>query len=141
MSPQETAMLSPQEALVYTMVAAAEADQEIADAEINLIGDLANHLPVFRALDRATLTALATACSQALAQPGGRAQVLRQIRKALPRQLRDTAYALACDVIAADSRLQRGEMQTLEWLRTELEVDAAMARAIEQIAEVRFKAA
>ena len=67
--------------------------------------------------------------------------MLRQIRKALSRQLRDTAYALACDVIAVDSRLQRGEMHTLEWLRTELEVDAAMARAIEQIAEVRFKAA
>ena len=41
-------MLSPQEALVYTMVVAAEADHEIAEAEINLIGDLGNHLPVFR---------------------------------------------------------------------------------------------
>jgi hypothetical protein len=67
--------------------------------------------------------------------------VFRQIRAALPRQLRDTAYALACDVIAVDSRLQRGEMHTLEWLRDELEVDPAMARAIEQVAEVRFQAA
>jgi uncharacterized membrane protein YebE (DUF533 family) len=134
-------MLSPQEALVYTMVAAAEADHEIADAEISLIGDLANHLPVFRTMDRAALTAIATACSEALAKPGGRERVFRQIRTALPRQLRDTAYALACDVIAVDSRLQRGEMHTLEWLRTELEVDAAMARAIEQVAEVRFQAA
>jgi hypothetical protein len=141
MSPQETAMLSPQEALVYTMVAVAEADHEIADAEINLIGDLGNHLPIFRSMDRAALTRTASACSEALAKPGGRAQVFRQIRAALPRPLRDTAYALACDVIAVDSRLQRGEMHTLEWLRTELEVDAAMARAIEQVAEVRFKAA
>ena len=65
-------MLSPQEALVYTMVATAEADHEIAEAEINLIGDLGNHLPVFRGMDRATLTALAVACSRALARPGGR---------------------------------------------------------------------
>lgn len=134
-------MLSPQEALVYTMVAAAEADHEIADAEINLIGDLGNHLPIFRTIDRPRLTAAATACSEALAQPGGRAEVFRQIRAALPRQLRETAYALACDVIAIDSRLQRSEMHTLEWLRTELEVDPAMARAIEQVAEVRFQAA
>ena len=134
-------MLSPQEALVYTMVAAAEADHEIADPEINLIGDLGNHLPIFRAMSRARLTEVASACSEALAQPGGREQVFRQIRAALPRQLRDTAYALACDVIAADSRLQRGEMHTLEWLRTELEVDPAMARAIEQVVEVRFQAA
>jgi uncharacterized membrane protein YebE (DUF533 family) len=134
-------MLSPQEALVYTMVAAAEADHEIEDAEINLIGDLANHLPIFGGIDRAGLTAIATACSQALAQPGGREQVFSQIRAALPLQLRDTAYALACDVIAIDRRLQRGEMHMLEWLRGALEVDAAMARAIEQVAEVRFKAA
>jgi hypothetical protein len=44
-------------------------------------------------------------------------------------------------VIAIDSRLQRSELHTLEWLRTELDVDPAMARAIEQVAEVRFKAA
>ena len=100
-------MLSPQEALVYTMVAAAEADHEIADPEIDLIGDLGNHLPIFRKIDRARLTAIATACSEALAQPGGREQVFRQIRAALPRQLRDTAYALACDVIGRASCRER----------------------------------
>jgi uncharacterized membrane protein YebE (DUF533 family) len=124
-------MLSPQEALVYTMVVAAEADHDIEDAEINLIGDLANHLPIFGGMDRAALTGIATACSEALAQPGGREQVLGQIRMALPRQLRDTAYALACDVIAIDRRLQRSEMHVLEWLRGALEVEPAMARAIE----------
>ncbi len=134
-------MLSPQEALVYTMVAAAEADHEIADPEIDLIGDLGNHLPIFRTVDRARLTEIATACSEALAQPGGREQVFRQIRAALPRQLRDTAYALACDVIAIDSRLQRNEMETLERIRAELEVDPAMARSIERVAEIRFQAA
>jgi uncharacterized membrane protein YebE (DUF533 family) len=134
-------MLSPQQALVYTMVAAAEADHEIADAEIDLIGDLGNHLPIFRGVDRAVLTATATACSETLARHGGREEVFRLIREALPLPLRDTAYALACDVIAIDSRLQRSELHTLEWLRTELDVDPAMARAIEQVAEVRFKAA
>ena len=63
------------------------------------------------------------------------------IRKALPSQLRDTAYALACDVIAVDSRLRRDELQALEEVRAELDVDPAMARAIEQVAKVRFQAA
>ena len=134
-------MLSPPEALVYTMVAAAESDHEIADAEIDLIGDLGNHLPIFRTMDRAALTRVATACSKALAGTGGREKVFRMVREALPRQLRETAYALACDVIAIDRRLQRSELHTLEWLRAELEVDPAMARAIERVAEVRFQAA
>jgi uncharacterized membrane protein YebE (DUF533 family) len=137
----EIAMISAQEALVYTMVAAAEADREIADAEIDLIGDLGNHLPIFKGVDRAAMTEMATRCSDLLAQPGGSDRIFTLIRQALPMPLRDTAYALACDVIAVDSRLNRAEMRILENVRTQLEVDPAMARAIERVAEVRFKAA
>ena len=134
-------MISPQEALVYTMVAAAEADHDIADAEINLIGDLANHLPIFKGVDRAVMTEMATRCSDMLARAGGSDQVFGLIRQALSMPLRETAYALACDVIAVDSRLNRAEMRILEKIRVQLEVDPAMARAIERVAEVRFKAA
>jgi uncharacterized membrane protein YebE (DUF533 family) len=137
----EIAMISAQEALVYTMVAAAEADREIADAEIDLIGDLGNHLPIFKGVDRAAMTEMATRCSDLLAQPGDSDRVFTLIRQALRMPLRDTAYALACDVIAVDSRLNRAEMRILENVRTQLEVDPAMARAIERVAEVRFKAA
>jgi uncharacterized membrane protein YebE (DUF533 family) len=133
-------MISPQEALIYTMVAAAESDREIADTEIEIIGDLVNHLPIF-GVGRAAMTAMATRCSEMLAQAGGSDQVFGLIRQALPMPLRETAYALACDVIAVDSRLNRAEMRVLEEIRAQLEVDPAMARAIEQVAQVRFKAA
>jgi uncharacterized membrane protein YebE (DUF533 family) len=138
---EETSMLSAQEALVYTMVAAAESDREIDDAEIRIIGDLVNHLPIFRGVDRATATRMATACSKLLAAAGGRDRVFGLIREALSPELRDTAYAIACDVIAADSRLNRHELQILEQMRAQLEVEPAMARAIEQVAKVRFQAA
>jgi hypothetical protein len=123
------------------MVAAAEADREVADAEINLIGDLVNHLPIFKGVDRAAMTAMATRGSNLLAQAGGSDQVFDLIRHALTMPLRETAYALACDVIAVDGRRNRAEMRVLERIRAQLAVDPAMARAIEQIVEVRFKAA
>ena len=134
-------MLSPQEALVYAMVVAAESDHDIAEAEVHLIGDLGNHLPVFQAVGRTKMTAMAMACSELLAEAGGREKAFGLIRAALSPQLRATAYALACDVIAVDSRLQRDEMQTLEHVRAELEVDPALARAIERVAVIRFQAA
>jgi uncharacterized membrane protein YebE (DUF533 family) len=134
-------MLSPQEALVYTMVVAAESDHEIAEAEIDLIGDLGNHLPIFRKIGRPKMTKMAMACSEMLAEAGGRDKAFGLIRTALSPQLRATAYALACDVIAVDSRLQRNEMQTLEQIRADLEVDPALARAIERVAVIRFQAA
>jgi hypothetical protein len=76
-----------------------------------------------------------------LSAANGREEVFGLIREALPVPLRDTAYALACDVIAVDRRLNRAEMGILEEIRTQLEVGPAMARAIEQVAEIRFKAA
>jgi uncharacterized membrane protein YebE (DUF533 family) len=137
----EAAMIRPQEALVYTMVAAAEADRDIADAEIDLIGDVANHLPIFKGVDRAAMAEMAARCSDMLAQAGGAERMFELIRQALPVSLRETAYALACDVIAVDRRLNRAEMRILEQIRVQLEVDPAMARAIERVAEIRFKAA
>ena len=134
-------MISQQEALIYAMVVAAESDREIADAEIGMIGDVVGHLPIFKGIDRAAVAAMAARCSDTLAQPGGGARVLGLIRKALPMALRETAYALACDMIAVDRRLNRHEIGALDQLRAVLEVDPAMARAIEQAAEVRFKAA
>jgi uncharacterized tellurite resistance protein B-like protein len=134
-------MLSPQAALVYAMVVAAEADHEIAEPEIKLIGDLVNHLPIFRGLDRQRVTELATRCSEQLAGPGGDEAVLGAIRAALSAPLRALAYALVCDVIAVDSRLQRDEMQVLERLRMLLEVDPASARTVEHAARIRFQAA
>jgi uncharacterized membrane protein YebE (DUF533 family) len=134
-------MVTQQEALVYAMVVAAESDQEIAEAEIGMIGDVVSHLPLFKGVDRAAVAAMAARASDLLAKAGGSERMFGLIRKALPAPLRETAYALACDMIAVDRRLNRHEMRTLDQLRIQLEVDPAMARAIEQAAEVRFKAA
>jgi uncharacterized membrane protein YebE (DUF533 family) len=134
-------MLSPQAALIYAMVVAAESDREIAEEEVNIIGDLVNHLPIFRGVDRQQVTELASACSAQLATPGGIERLYGQIRDALSGPLREAAYALSCDVIAVDCRLQRDEMTALERIRTQLEVDPATARTIERAAQVRFQAA
>lgn len=134
-------MLSAQEALVYTMVAVAESDHEIDEAEVKIIGDLINHLPAFRGIDRAAATRMATAGSKLLAKADSRDQLFRQIREALTPQLRETAYAVACDVIAVDRRLNQEELKTLDQVRKHLQVQPAIARAIEQVVTIRFQVA
>lgn len=134
-------MISPQAALVYTMVIAAEADHDIAEPEIELIGDLVNHLPVFRCVSREQVVEMATACSEQLSKPGGIDQVFQEVRAGLGDHLRETAYALACDVIAVDARLHRHEMTALENIRSHLGIDPSVADAIERSARVRFQAA
>jgi hypothetical protein len=134
-------MLGHEAALIYAMVVATGADREITHEEIDLIGDLVDHLPIFCAIDRARVTELATACSKLLSEPGGIEQVYAQIRAALAGRLREAAYALSCDVIALDDRLRRDAMQALERIRVLLEIDLAKARTIERAARGRSRAA
>jgi uncharacterized membrane protein YebE (DUF533 family) len=133
-------MLSHQAALIYAMVVAAGSDREIAQDEIVIIGDLVDHLPIFDGMDRKQAIELVAACSEQLASPGGIDLVYAQIRAALSGRLREAAYALSCDVIALDRRLQP-DRRALARIGEQLEVDPATARAIERAARARFQAA
>lgn len=128
-------MLSAEAALLYAMVIAAGSDREIAQEEMGIIGDLVDHLPIFRRIDRQQASELARRCSKEAARPGGIEQLYGQIRGALPGRLREAAYALSCDVIAVFRPHQ--DRQALERIRTQLEVDPAMAQTIERAARVR----
>jgi hypothetical protein len=59
------------------------------------------------------------------------------IRANLPERLNETAYALACDVAAADGRLDERELRLLEEMRYELNIDRLHAAAIERGARAR----
>ena len=56
----------------------------------------------------------------------------------LPENLRETAYALAVEVAAADRRIEPEEMRLLEMIRHQLGVDRLVAAAIERGARARF---
>ena len=55
----------------------------------------------------------------------------------LPERLWETAYALSCDVAAADGKLGQDELRLLEELRDELVIDRLHAAAIERGARAR----
>jgi hypothetical protein len=61
------------------------------------------------------------------------------VEQALPDHLRETAYALACDVAAADKRVNIYELRLLELLRDELRVGRLAAAAIERGARARHQ--
>ena len=59
------------------------------------------------------------------------------IRDNLPERLNETAYALACDVAAADGSLAETELRLLEEIRYELSIDRLHAAGIERGARAR----
>ena len=125
------------DALIYTMVLASAADQNMTDAELRTIGEIVSYLPIFKDFSRERLPAAARACAELLANSKGLERVLGEIKRALPKELRETAYALACDVIAADGKASQEALRLLELLNERLEIDQLSAAAIERAARVR----
>ncbi len=131
-------MIGHHDALIYTMVLVSASDREMTDAEMHAMGDIVKHLPVFDDYDRERLIKAAVDCAELLADPEGLEKVADFIVSTLPDKLRETAYALACDVAAADGRASQEELRLLQWLRERLNVGRLEAAAIERGTRARF---
>lgn len=132
-------MLDPHAALIYTMVIVSAADADLADEEMQIIGEIIGHLPAFRGFDRRTLPKLLNACAESLARKDGLEETLQAIKEALPTNLRETAYAIACDLVASDGEASQEELRALELIRHRLNIERLTAAAIERGARARFQ--
>jgi len=129
--------LSAPEALVCTMVLVAAADGGMSDREIGVMAGVVQTLPVFRDF---TADQLDTATDQAvrlLREEDGLQHAGQLIRAALSPRLRETAYALACEVVAADLVQHGPTLDMLEFVRAELSLDPLISAAIERGARAR----
>jgi hypothetical protein len=131
-------MIDAQTALIYTMVLASASDRDMTDAELGMIGDIVQHLPVFKGFNANELPNVASMCVDLLSGENGLDHTLEVIAAALPERLRETAYALACDIVAADGAATQEELRLLELLRYHFEMERLVAAAIERGARARF---
>lgn len=130
-------MINHHSALIYTMVLVSAADSDMTDSELLRMGQILTSLPVFDDYDNKTLTDITAECAGLLSADDGLDTVIDIIRDALPRKLRETAYAIACDVAAADGKASQEELRLLELLRHRLDVDRLVAAGIERGARAR----
>ena len=131
--------LDPQEALVCTMVLVAAAGEAMTDSEIGVMSGLVQTLPVFRGFSAERLAGATDRAVELLRETDGLAHAGRLIRDSLPPRLRETAYALACEVAAADFFQDRTSVTILEAVRDELALDPLVASAIERGARARYQ--
>jgi Tellurite resistance protein len=131
-------MISHHAALVYVMVLVAASDREMLDAELQKIGEIIRGLPVFADYNNELLPQTAAACADLLVEPDGLDKALALIAESLPPKLHETAYALGCEVAAADGRIPEEEVRMLEMLRNGLNIERLAAAAIERGARARY---
>ena len=114
-------MNDKQSALIDAMVLSAAADPDLADVEIALIGDLIRYLPAFKGYDMENLPETWKGCVDLLTEENGLEQTILAIRGALSGPQRETAYALACDVIAVKGETSPEELREIRALLDRLQ--------------------
>tara|TARA_R110002020_G_scaffold111093_2_gene256617 strand:- start:11782 stop:12255 length:474 start_codon:yes stop_codon:yes gene_type:complete len=134
----EDHVLSPQDCLVLLMIAVSASDNNIRTSELVQIESAIDMLPVFADFDTDRLSVLSQTVFDLFDQEDGLDALFGLVRDNLPKRLFETAYALACDVAAADGELEPSELRILQEFRYELEIDRLHAAAIERGARARF---
>jgi|TARA_B100000446_G_scaffold100796_1_gene94394 tellurite resistance protein len=119
------------------MIAISASDETIRTSELVTIQRIVNHLPVFADYDEDRITTVAQTVFDLLEEVDGLDALFGLVREALPERLYETAYAMACDVAAADGTLLETELRLLEEIRYELNIDRLHGAAIERGARAR----
>ena len=131
--------LDPQEALICTMVLVAAADGAITDREIGVMSGLVQTLPAFQEFSSERLGTAMEAAVSLLEEDNGLSHAGQMIRDTLEPRLRETAYALACEVIAADKSSSQPALRMLELVMVELQLEPLVAAAIERATRARHQ--
>ncbi|MGB3316168.1 MAG: tellurite resistance TerB family protein [Albidovulum sp.] len=126
-----------QDALVAIMVTVSVSDETIRTSELVAIERQVNHLPIFADYDLDDAKEVAETVYKLMEEDDGLDTLFVMVKEALPDRLWETAYALACDVAAADGTIRQGELRLLEEIRHELTIDRLHAAAIERGARAR----
>ena len=135
--PHTLPAFTAQDALVAIMVTVSVSDESIRTSELVAIERQVNHLPVFADYDIDTIKEVAQTVYRLMEDDDGLDNLFAMVRDALPERLWETAYALACDVAAADGSLGQEELRLLAEVRHELNIDRLHAAAIERGARAR----
>jgi tellurite resistance protein len=131
--------ISTEQALIYVMVTMSGVEGPINAKELNEIGRVVKSLPIFKNFDTARLTTVAQECGEMLQEPEGLMAVLGLARDQLSPKLRETAYALAVEVAAADLAVGKEELRFLAILRDTLGLDKLVTAALERSVIARYQ--
>ena len=131
--------LDAPEALVCTMVLVAAADGAITDREIGVMAGLVQTLPAFQDFRSEHLDLASDAGVALLEEDEGLTHAGAMIRAALEPRLRETAYALACEVAAAGGATSQAVLRMLELVKGELRLEPLAAAAIERGVKARYQ--
>lgn len=127
--------LNTQQAIMTIVVAAIKADGSVSEEELMRLRAMCSLSPIFAANTSDQDRLVAQFADNFTDQMED--QAIRRAAAALTPELRQTAFAFACDMVLADGLLGQKEQQFIAELAQELGVSEAIGSAIVHVTLVR----
>jgi uncharacterized tellurite resistance protein B-like protein len=126
----------PRRFLIEAMIGAMMADGAVSPSEQAVMETTIAQHPLFSGLGAAASRTLIDLSMDAIQFAGGSLARVQAIAKGLPARIhRIAAYGMAAEIVAADHRLEDGELSYLEGLRLALRISPLEAESIVQAAQ------
>jgi hypothetical protein len=122
--------------MIAVLIAAMDANQHVSPQEAARAHHIIWSMRRFRSRPGETVNPLIDDVRERLEQEGTPA-VLQEAARAIPARLRPAAFAVAVDLMLADSRLERAERQFVTRLATALKVPRPLARDILRVLRIK----
>jgi len=136
--PQPEDNLDAAESFAALMIAAIAADGQIAEEEARLVAATLSRMKLFEDYSEAKLVRTNEKILRILQQQGPE-YLVKIASEGLPKDLYDTAFAIATDLILSDGAVSEQEQQLLNDLYDFLSLDEATAKTIIDVMMIKNK--
>ena len=136
---EDLGLFDQRQAFLGIAVCAVSSDGTLAPQEVLGLNQNMLRLRMYDGIDKKAFDSMLKRIVD-YAQQRGLETLLQASVRAIPPDLRDSAFALGADLVLSDRRFASQESDFLERLRTVLQVDPDIARRIVEVGAIRHKA-
>lgn len=130
-------VFNPQRAVMTIVIASIAADGEVDDEEIGRLRSMCVRSPLFAANSSDQDLTLIKFANATLAQLGDGA--IEKAAATLRPDLRETAFAFACEMVLADGSVGESEDRFISKLAAALQIDQSVGDAIVNVTQIRLR--
>jgi uncharacterized tellurite resistance protein B-like protein len=128
--------LSKQEAFLGVLFSVMSIDGNISGEEVNDLISYLSRSKTFKSVDQKQFQAMIEKINKIMRKEGP-LKLAEKSADALPENMREGTFALACDMLFADGVVEKEELQLMDMLKVRLAVSDVKAQQIVEVMKVK----
>lgn len=128
--------LTSEEAFFGIALSSVAADEVVSQEELNVVGFTISRMPAFRKIHPNQMVQMINKFLQIIKREGV-GTIINAAKNRLSEEMKETAFALAVDIVLADGVVDRKETEFLEQLQAAIEISDELVTKIVEVLQIK----